>query len=149
LVGLLCIYVLATIALTLVTTTAGPPLSVGQAVYTGLGFFVLNAPGTPVSGPLAAQGVLWFCAFAAPLLAGGFLVDQVATVTWRITGSPPLLLGFRDHAVVCGYGTHGEGVASWLVEAGYKVVIIDRKRRGDGQWMRIGAQGQHIAPVIM
>lgn len=148
LLALLLVYATGAVCFTRITTTAGPPMSPVEAAYHALRLFLVDAPGLPVEGPLPFRVGAWFAAFAAPIAAGGFLLDRVAAVTWQIVGSPPELLRFRGHAVVCGYGTHGEGIARWLATSGLAVVVVDHGRRGHGQWLRLRNAGDDLAPLI-
>lgn len=144
--ALLGVHALAATALTRVTTTAGPPMGVLDAGYEALQFFLI-AGYRPVEGPVLWRGLTWVALFTAPVVAGGFLLDRLVALSWSLVGSPPAMLRLRGHAVVCGFGTQGEGIANALAEAGYTVVALDSKNRSTGRWLELG--DGTVAPLIV
>ena len=114
------------------------PKDVWQALYMALRFFTLDAQGFPVAGTSTPEGLLVVALmFVAPLFAGGVLLDAL----WRFTnfaGRRRLeLMGLRRHAVVCGWGSHGMAIARWLLDNGWRVIVVDLKPRGAAGWLDV------------
>jgi hypothetical protein len=128
-----------------VTRTAGGPLPAFSAAYEGARFFLLDAPGVPVSGPVWAVWLYRALLFVAPAISGGILLDAASQLIGGYLGRPIEVESWRGHAVVIGFGTHGSAAAAWLGERFENVAILDHKPRGEGGWIEIGRRS---APFV-
>ena len=89
-----------------VALTARPDVTsapVLERVYYILGLFVVGGLdlGTPVGGPVWAQGILWIAFFGAPLLTASAVVEAVLRV---LNPQQWLLRNLHDHVVIFGSG---------------------------------------------
>lgn len=109
--------------LQVVPTTEGPALSPWPAAYVATKLFALDAPGFPKSPDLAWNIALWVVIVAAPLNTATAAADFVRR---HLLSGEVMVMGMRDHVVVCGLGEHGRVIAREALRRGFDVVVVDR-----------------------